>query len=83
MKTYQQCCIYLNAEGDSQNVGKTSDSRHANGHDNSHRSRLISADCFLTQWAHASKPVIVNWDISMPTRKMYLQVHPSIKDHDS
>ncbi len=48
MKTYQQCCIYLNAEGDSQNVGKTSDSRHANGHDNSHRSRLISADCFLT-----------------------------------
>ena len=34
-------------------------------------------------WAHASKPVIVNWDISMPTRKMYLQVHPSIKDHDS
>lgn len=24
-------------------------------------------------WAHASKPVMVNWDISMPTRKMYLQ----------
>ena len=23
-------------------------------------------------WAHASNPVMVNWDISMPTRKIYL-----------
>lgn len=30
-------------------------------------------------WAHASKPVIVNWDISMPTRKMYLQIAQAVR----
>lgn len=29
--------------------------------------------------AHASYPVIVNWLISMPIRKMYLQAHGSLQ----
>ena len=78
---YQQCCVYLDAEGDSQNVGKPSDSGHTDGHDNSHWSRLVSADCFLTHVGARIKACDRELGHQHANQKdVPTEMHPSIKD---
>ena len=40
--------LYLNAEGDGQDVGEPRKSRNTNCHDNGHGCRLVCTDCLFT-----------------------------------